>query len=236
MSQLEYTSNTSRTEPGSRKEDYLRWRQRLADTQADLRHLGEDDQEPAVSSEWSPDALFKTGGPSTAPVDVAPADVAPVTGGAVPTSTGPEQCVPMRDVEHSPTSDAGWDRTEVEALLRQFRAVAGSPRTASRADGAEGGSGLAAAEPPVGRRPDLVQERDDRVERYFDGSRVVRTATVERARNAASVGDQLRELNRLRVEGMLDDSEFNRRKRELFARSSTLRRSSTSPATSPSTS
>ncbi len=223
MSQLEYTSDTRQTEPGARREDYLRWRQRLAERQEDFRNFGEHDTEPTVSSEWSPEALFKTDGGSAAPVDVAPVDMAPVD--VAPVDVAPADVAPA--TTQSPTSDAAWDRAEVEALLRQSRAAVGSPRTASRGVRGASGSGLAGDQSSVGRGPDPMQERRDRVARYFDGSRVVRTSTDERAHNAASIGDQLRELNRLRVEGELDDDGFNRRKRALFARRSTLPRSST---------
>ena len=123
MSQIEYTADTSMMEPALRRENYLRWRQRLADRQEELRSLGED-PEPTANPEWSPDSLFRTDDATTAPAEVvssdaAASDLAPVT--AI-----------------SPGLDDGWDRSEVAALLRQFRASAGSPRAASRAVGEAG--------------------------------------------------------------------------------------------------
>jgi hypothetical protein len=217
MTQLEYTSDTSTTDPTARRESYLQWRKRLADEQEDLRSYGEPDPEPRVSSEWSPEALFA---PAERPAaaEVAPADLAPAV-----IASGE----PLADAAPAPALDAPWDRSEVEALLRQFRASVGSPRAVSRAVSDASSSGLTAGQSLAGHGPDPRRERGDHVVRYFDGSRVVRTTTPERARDTASVGEHLRELNRLRVEGKLTDDEFNREKRALFVRSSSARRPST---------
>jgi hypothetical protein len=129
MSQTEGRSESSPTASGSRQENYLRWRERLAAKQAVIRGLGKEDERPALNPAWSPDALFEAdGGRPTAVVDV---------------------------------------RTQ-----------------------------------PV---PD------------------------ETALDRGSVGERLQELNRLRVEGALNDEEFNRRKAAVFAERSATARSSIEP-------
>ncbi len=52
------TNEQSRPSIGERTENYRRWRERLAETQEDLRRDLEEDTGPTVNPMWSPQALF----------------------------------------------------------------------------------------------------------------------------------------------------------------------------------
>src|SRR4029078_2292682 len=101
-------------------ESYQQWRRRLADRQDDLRHLGEPETEPALSSEWAPEALVITGGGSSA-ADDGSVDLTVPSEESAPAE--PELLGPIVAAGSDPVTDDGWDRSEVDALLRQFRAT-----------------------------------------------------------------------------------------------------------------
>ena len=268
MNQLEHPPTAAETESGSRRQDYVEWRQRLADKQEELRNLDEPDLGPVLDPRWSPEALFTAGdvapepdlelGPAEGPTaelppgTLVPAAVvtarAPVSSGAEaapnvakaprapvapkraprPTPTAavapaPATADPAEGATVAPTTDAAWPRGEVRALLRIFRANAGSPRTTAPPVHPASRSGLVEGRGSVDRGPVLVRELAGGSDRGADQPEIIPSPTVPPVRRAPSVGDELRALNRLRVDGEVSDDEFKRRKRELFIRSSAPR-------------
>src|SRR5690349_16281062 len=89
MPQVERTPETSPPRLGARRDNYLRWRQRLAAKQEALRQSGEDVTEPSANLMWSPDALFRADDEPTVVDDAPPTASRPaIAAESVPTGRG----------------------------------------------------------------------------------------------------------------------------------------------------
>jgi len=228
-------SRPSPSEPGSRRDDYVQWRRRLADKQDELRSVGEPAPARVLDPQWSPEALFQPHVESAPPAEGDRADDAPEVAVAPhaaevpaeqPTTSGtPDRIDLVAGATHPPRVEPAEKRRELEGLLRRFRATARSPRTIAAAGPPPSSPGFMDGRSSVRRRAPVTQEGDARGERSVDVHPGV-PSTVGRA-PTATVSEQLRALNQLRVDGELSDEEFKLRKHDLFLRSSNRSRPST---------
>ena len=176
----------------SRGESYLLWRQRLADRQVAWRQPEETGPKP--SSEWDPAALFVKNEPvATSTVDEAGSQTIDLR--TDPPSVAASK--PAAPAPHVPTAKA--NRPESRAPH-----TAAVPKHAPR-------SRTTPPEPePLDRQAqfDSVMARLER-----------RSARSVPKQQPPPIGAALRDLNQLRLDGLITDDEFKARKAELFRRS-----------------
>ena len=222
VNSFEQPSRPSRSDPATRRADYVLWRRRIADKQEEVRSYGEPAPEHVVDPRWSADALFRaTPGAGVRPAQHGPevADASQAADGRDRPSTPsgrPDHIDLVGDARHESTLDPATKRRELEEQLRRIRATTRSRRAIGAAGPQAGPTGFSDDRSPDRRRTPVALEDGGRSAGGHDGP-VTAPSTIS---------EELRELNRLRVEGELTDVEFKLRKHDLFVRTSTRPRPS----------
>lgn len=165
----------------ARSDDYLQWRQRIADRQA-MRRQPPPPPKAAADDRWDPAALFRSDAPADLPLDV------------------PEVLPHQPPAASEPETHTTIDLRAESPVIVVRGPVDIDGRRQALDDDSSGSSG--------GARYDAVMARLHRR----------RPVVTTEPPSPASVADGVRELNRLRLEGLISEDDFKARKADLFHR------------------